>query len=122
MFETKKDFWKFLRELAVVFLGASPGGSATHRGKSLAQVILSTFLFVLPIALSAHFVRGQKKQFRWKGFVLFSYLGAGCMHGLRLAKIGASFGSGNIQSHHESLGCDLDFLRRHRGRLPLASG
>ncbi len=80
MFETKKDFWKFLRELAVAFLGASGVEiGQLHRGKSLAQVILSTFLFALPIALSAHFVRGQKKQFRWKGFVLFSLVLAACM-------------------------------------------
>jgi|SRR5579863_7892134 len=80
MFETKKDFLTFLRELAVTFLGAFGAEiGQLHHGKSLTQVILSTFLFALPIALSAHLVRGQKKQFRWKGFVLFLLVLAACM-------------------------------------------
>lgn len=80
MFETNKGRWKFVRELAVAFFGAFGAEMRQlHHGKTLIQVILAAFLIALPIALSAHLVRGEKKKFRWKECLLFLLVLAACI-------------------------------------------
>jgi hypothetical protein len=72
MFEDLKGAQRFLVDFAgAFFLAFIQELNRAHHRQSLPHVILTAFLFALPVAMCAYFSKKDKKKFEWKVICLF---------------------------------------------------
>jgi hypothetical protein len=72
MFDNLTGAQRFLVDFAgAFFLAFIQELDRAHHRQSMLHVILTAFLFALPVALCAYFAKKDKKKFDWKAICLF---------------------------------------------------